>query len=339
MLTAIVMWLQTVLDDTGYLVPALMLAAGILLVIKGGDWFVDAASAIAKMLGVPTFIIGATIVSIATTLPEMIVSITAAAQSRTSLDAQGSIDMAIGNAVGSVTANTALIMALAFVFLPVVISRREYIAQSMMLIGAAALLWLGSIGGQLEFFAGAILICIFVAFMVLNVRNAKRSALPAEEKEEFTKADVIKNIFFFVLGADAIVGGSQLLVDGGGALATALGVPERIIAVTLVAVGTSLPELVTTLTAIRKKESALSVGNVIGANVIDLSLILPICSVVSGQRLPVTPVSILIDFPFCLGVILIAVLPLLIRQKASKVQGILLLGVYAVYLVLTVGQM
>lgn len=339
MLTAIVLWLQNTVDDTGYLVPALMLAAGILLVIKGGDWFVDAASAIAKMLGVPTFIIGATIVSIATTLPEMIVSITAAAQSRTALDAQGSIDMAIGNAIGSVTANTALIMALAFVFLPVVISRRAYIAQSMMLIGAAAILWIGSLGGQLAFFASAILICIFVAFMVLNVQNAKRDALPAAEKEHFAKADVAKNIFLFVLGADAIVAGSQLLVDGGGALATSLGVPERIIAVTLVAVGTSLPELVTTLTAIRKKESALSVGNVIGANVIDLSLILPICSVVSGQRLPVTPISILVDFPFCLGVILLAVLPLLIRQKASRIQGVLLLCVYAVYLVLTVGQM
>ncbi|MBQ7661559.1 MAG: calcium/sodium antiporter [Clostridia bacterium] len=336
MLTALILWLQNTVPAVGFLVPALFFAAGIVLVIKGGDWFVDAAGAIAKMLGVPTFIIGATIVSLATTLPEMIVSVTAAAQSRTSLDAQGSIDMAIGNAVGSVTANTALIMALAFVFLKVVISRREYIAQSLLLIGAATVLWLGSLSGQLEFYASGILVCIFIAFMTLNVVNGKRAALPAEEKGVFTGRDVGKNVFLFILGADAIVGGSQLLVSGGGALAAALGVPERIIAVTLVAVGTSLPELVTTLTAIRKKESALSVGNIIGANVIDLSLILPICSLVSGQRLPVTPISITLDFPVCLGVILIAVLPLLIRQKASRAQGVLLLAVYAGYLALTV---
>ena len=145
---------------------------------------------------------------------------------------------------------------------------------------------------------------------------------------------MIKNLIFFVVGAAAIVIGSQLMVDNGGELALRLGVPERVVAVTLIAVGTSLPELVTTITAIVKKESALSVGNIIGANIIDLSLILPICSLVSGEALPVSAQSIAVDLPACLLVTLLAIVPLILREKAAKWQGALLLAAYVVYLVL-----
>ena len=108
-----------------------------------------------------------------------------------------------------------------------------------------------------------------------------------------------------------------------------------VIAVTMIAVGTSLPELVTTVTAIIKKESALSVGNIIGANIIDLSLILPVCSLISGQALPVGTESAHLDIPVCLGVTLIAVIPLMVRQKSSRLQGYLMLGCYAAYLLVT----
>ena len=137
-------------------------------------------------------------------------------------------------------------------------------------------------------------------------------------------------------GAAAIVVGSRFLVNGGSDLATLLGVPERIVAVTVVAIGTSIPELVTTITAVRKKEYGLSVGNIVGANLIDLSLILPLCSIVSGQRLPVSEQSAFIDIPVCLGVTLVAIVPLLIRRKASRIQGILLLVAYVTYLAFTV---
>ncbi len=318
---------------TTYVLPFLIFAAGIILVVKGGDIFVDAASWIAKAAGIPTFIIGATIVSIATTMPEMIVSCLAAAE--------GKNEMAVGNAVGSVIANTGLIMALAFMFMTVVIKRKAYLLPASMLLAATAILTLGSFGGSLSTWASILLIIIFILFMAQNVISTKRQQLVIAQSEvqearvKPQKSETALNIGKFLLGATGIVVGSQFLVNGGSSIAALLHVPERIVAVTLVAVGTSLPELVTTLTAIKKKESNLSIGNIIGANIIDLTLILPVCSLVSGQALPVQRMSAMIDMPACLLIISIALIPLLVRQKASRPQGIIMLVAYAAYLGLT----
>ena len=136
----------------------------------------------------------------------------------------------------------------------------------------------------------------------------------------------------FLFGALGIVAGSQLLVNSGSALAAFFGVPERIVAVTMIAIGTSLPELVTTITAIVKKESSLSIGNLIGANILDLTLILPVCSFVSGQALPVSAQSLALDMPACLLITLLALLPLLFKEKGSKMQGLSLILGYSLYL-------
>lgn len=307
------------------------LAAGIILVAKGGDFFVDAASWMAKAAGIPTFIVGATIVSLATTLPEVLVSVMAAFE--------GENEMAIGNAVGSVTANTAMIMAIAFVFMKITIVLKDYLVQCILLIVTAGVLILGCLTGALATWAAIVLITIFAIHMVVNVRLAKRHSAESKEKETEVPKDrktVIINIVKFVGGAAGIVIGSRFLVDGGSDLATLLDVPPRIVAVTVVAIGTSVPELVTTLTAIKKKEYGLSVGNIVGANIIDLSLILPLCSLISGENLPVSTQGAYIDMPVCLGVTVLAIVPLLIRRKASRVQGVLLLAAYVTYLIFTV---
>ena len=227
---------------------ALLFLLGIVLVIKGGDWFVDASSFIARAANIPSFIVGATIVSFATTMPELLVSVMASLE--------GKNDMAVGNAVGSVTANTGLIMGLAIVFMTIVTPRVSYLKQCIILVVAGVILYIGSLSGTLAPWAGTVLIIVFIIFMVINVLSAK-SQKNADEKLIVTKNDIIKNIVLFVVGAAGIVLGSNFLIDGGSAIATALGVPERVIAVTMVAIGTSLPELVTTITAIRKKESSL----------------------------------------------------------------------------------
>lgn len=310
------------------LIPCLLFAFGILLIVKGGDTFVDAASWIAKAMNIPTFIIGATIVSLATTMPEMIVSVIAAAEGKT--------DMAVGNAVGSVTANTALIMATAMLAMHIVCRRKEYWKQILLLIGAASLLLVSCLSGSLDQRGSIVLAVIFVLFMVQNVLSAKQSSMGQARQENVDKSQLAKNILLFLVGAAAIVVGSRLMVSNGSIIAAWFGVPERVIAVTLIAVGTSLPELVTTITAIIKKESALSVGNIIGANIIDLSLILPLCSLASGKALPVAAQSIALDLPVCLLATLIATVPLLIAQKARAWQGVVLLGLYAGYLVLVI---
>ncbi len=312
------------------LLAVVLLVVGIVLVAKGGDYFVDAASWIAKAAGIPTFIIGATIVSIATTLPEMIVSVMASAQ--------GSNELAVGNAVGSVTANTAMIMGIAFVFMHVVIKRKEYIVQSLILIVCSAIICIGSLKGELAIWASVLLIVAFLIFMGRNLADGKRHMANAkdDDKEAITGKVIGKNVAMFIGGALGIVIGSRFLVNGGTSLAELLGVPERIIGVTIVAVGTSIPELVTTITAIRKKEHALSVGNIIGANILDLSLILPICSAVSGKPLPVSMSAVRMDLPICLAVTLIGLIPLLLREKADKWHGFCLLGVYVLYLIAVV---
>ncbi len=308
------------------IVIILLFILGLALIIKGGDWFVDAAGWIAEVSGIPRFIVGATIVSVATTLPELLVSSIAASK--------GQAEMAIGNAIGSVTVNTALIMALSMVFLPVTLRRKDYLFKSVLLMGAVALLWALCGDGTLPVARGVVMFAIFALFIWENIRAAKRQdEYSTDEKpEKPTRQTVLKNIALFVLGAAGIVIGSDLLVDNGTLLAQRLGVPENVVALTAVAIGTSLPELVTAITSIVKKEASLSVGNVIGANIIDTALILPVCSVISGGTLQVAASTIRVDMPVCLAVTMIALIPALISQRFRRWQGILLIGIYIAYL-------
>ena len=303
-------------------VELLLFVIGLVLIVKGGDLFVDAASWIAEVSGIPKFIVGATIVSLATTL-----SVMAAVE--------GKVDMAVGNAVGSVTANTALIFAIAVLFMTVELTRRQYLTKSVILIASSAVVLLASLTGQFQFWGTIVLFLLFFAFIFENVKQAKLEMHDAE-KPEFSGKELAKNIAMFVFGAAGIVVGSRLLVDSGSAIAAYLGVPESIIAVTLVAVGTSLPELVTTITSIIKKQSSLSAGNIIGANIIDLCLILPLCDLVSAEKLPISHQSIVLDMPACLLVVVTCVLPMLLRQKSSKVQGAVLLVLYIGYLIVLI---
>ena len=358
------------------LLAIVIFIVGMVLIIKGGDWFVDSATWIAKAAKIPSFIIGATIVGLATSLPEVIVSIVASIQ--------GKNDMAVGNVVGSVVANTGLILAIALTFMNLVTPRKEYWRQGLLFIACVTVLWLGSLTGTLSIWASIIMILICITFIAvsiiqgrhgesttentaINVKDAIAANttpetatikekivtenLPNEDdintdkknkedkKEEpivINKKNIFKNIFFFFIGAAGVILGSDFLIDGGSTIATSLHIPERIIAITLVAVGTSLPELVTTIVAIRKKEGGLMAGNIIGSNILDITLILPICSFVAHDSFAVSQQSIMIDMPFCLGFSLLAVIPMIWKQRTYKWQGILLLLGYAAYLTISV---
>ena len=304
-----------------------LFAVGLICIIKGGDWFVDAAAWIATVSGIPQFIIGATIVSLATTLPEILVSVLAAAS--------GSVDMATGNAIGSVTANTGMILAISILFMPAVIERRKYLTKSLIFIGAIVLLWALSISGELKLFGAFVMLALFIFFIWENISEARKElGTKAEEKAETDRKSIFKNILLFIIGAAGIVIGSRLLVDNGTIIARdILHIDERIVSLTMVAIGTSLPELVTTVTAIAKKQSALSVGNIIGANIIDMILILPLCSMIMGGSLPVAWSTLWIDLPICLLVAAITIVPALISGKFRRWQGAAALAVYAGYIV------
>lgn len=306
-----------------------LLVLGIVLIVKGGDIFVDAATWMAEVSGIPKFIIGATVVSVATTLPELFVSVIAASQ--------GKVDMSIGNAVGSVTANIGLIMALSLIFIPMAIKRKDFAVKVSLMMGAALLLVVFGSGGSFGIFPSVLFLCIFAVNVAENIISAKRAMVSGgdEEKKKTEGKEIIINIAKFVIGAAAIVWGADLLVDNGSKLATIMGVPERVISVTIIAIGTSLPELVTTITSIVKKQGNLSVGNIIGANIIDLTLIMPICAIVSGGALPVTAQVGRVDLPACLVVGAIAVIPTMITKKFSRWQGFVLIAVYIAYVIIT----
>ena len=303
--------------------PCFLFLLGIGLIVKGGDLFVTAAGWMARASGMPQFLIGATVVSVATTLPEIIVSCMAAAD--------GSTAMAIGNAVGSVCANTGLILALCLVVLPHAIARRQLWRKGLLMLASCALLWLFCRDGSLALSEGLWLLALFALFIAENIHSASRTeekaARPAVQKGELGK-----NLVFFLAGAAALVIGSDLLVDNGSLLALLLGVPERLIAITMVAIGTSLPELVTAITALVKKQGGLSVGNILGANIIDITVILPLCGMISGGALPVSPLSVQIDLPICLAEACLAVIPTLILRRFTRLQGLLMLLVYLSYL-------
>lgn len=324
-----------------------LFAVGIVLIVKGGDWFVDGAAWIAEVTGIPKFIVGATIVSFATSLPEIFVSTIAAIEGHEILLAgvgdfvaasQEKVGMAIGNGVGSVICNTAMIMGIGIMFMPTEIDRKKFARKSILLgVSLVALLVLTRYG-SLSTKAAIFLLAIFVVYIVENFKSSKSDSLDDEDYDydvpEVEKKTVVKNVLLTVVGAACIVGGSQLLVDYGGDIAKSWGVSESIVGVTMLAIGTSLPELVTAISAIVKKQPTMSVGNVIGASIIDTALILPLCSFIYGGTLPVSAQNIYLDFPVCILVSLIALVPTVIAKKFYRWQGVVMLLIYLVYLVI-----
>ena len=313
------------------LVPVLLFVLGLLLLIKGGDWFVDGATGIAHRFHIPELLIGATIVSSGTTLPEVMVSASSA------LSGHGEI--AYGNAIGSIICNTALIAALTVAVRPPKVEGKTLVAPVLFFFGAAALYaGVAYTTGQFSRGMGLVLLAIFAIYMVYNVLRVKK--LPAEAAQETSdqpEGSILKEIVSLVLGAAAIAWGADLLVDNGTLIAQALGVPESVIALTFVALGTSLPELVTAVTALVKGHGALSLGNVIGANLFNLVLVSGLSMTLSPFAVPVSKMiagmnaSLVVDIPLMLFVMTFLTVPAIIRGKLQRWQGVTLLGIYTAY--------
>ena len=315
------------------LVPVLLFFIGLVLLIKGGDWFVDGATGIAHRFHIPEILIGATVVSIGTTLPEVMVSAGAA------LGGHGEI--AYGNAIGSIICNTALIAAITIAIRPSTVNRKP-LALSVSFFFAAALFYsaVAYFGGFFSRIVGIILVGIFVLYMIISVMQAKNSL---NEKQDDNKSEIQgslwKDIILLVVGAAVIAVGADLLVDNGTIIAQMLGVPETVIALTFVALGTSLPELVTAVTSLIKGHSALSLGNIIGANLFNLVLVSGVATTLSPFPVPATSkvfgvnTSLAVDIPVMFAVMSLLVFPALIKGKLSRLQGILLLVIYAAFCV------
>ena len=313
------------------LIPVLLFIVGLLFLIKGGDWFVDGASALARRFHLPELLIGATVVSIGTTLPEVMVSTMSA------LSGHGEI--AYGNAIGSVICNAALIAAITIAVRPGKVDPKTLRTPVAFFFAAAAIYCFAAyVMGRFTRVLGLVMLAMFVAYMVVNVKQMKNA--PAEEPaEETEEMPLSKTLLLLVVGAALIAVGANLLVDNGTLIAQALGVPESVIALTFVALGTSLPELVTAVTSLVKGHSDLSLGNVVGANVFNLVLVSGVSVTLAPFTIPQSNTlfginsSLVMDLPVMLAVMLILTLPALLKGKLNRAQGILLLAVYAAFCV------
>jgi len=315
------------------IVPVLLFAVGLVFLIKGGDWFVDGATGIARRFGLPELLIGATVVSIGTTLPEVMVSTTSA------LSGHGEI--AYGNAIGSVICNTALIAAITVAVRPSKVDPKSLrLPVAFFFTAAAVYAGIAYTTGYFSRVSGFILLGMFAAYMTATVWQMKSASGPQTGPPSGRRAEeepLFKDVALIVVGAALIAVGADLLVDNGTLIAKELGVPESVIALTFVALGTSLPELVTAITSLVKGHGALSLGNIIGANLFNLVLVsgvsvalapfsIPQSSTIAGHN-----ASLVMDIPVMFFVMAFLTLPALKRGKLSRAQGVALLAVYAAF--------
>ncbi len=300
----------------------ILFMAGLVLICLGGDRLVDAAVAIARKLGIPQIVVGATIVSLGTTLPEVLVSTTAAFD--------GSAAIAAGNAFGSIICNTSLIAGLTQTIRP---SKK---------IEASAIRWrsifffsvliamnlYGYFVGAFNRPSGIVLLLLFCVYAYLNIKRAGAEGEDAKEDKP-EEVSVPKQLLILIVCAALLYIGAKLLVDNGIYIAEAAGVPERVIAVTFIALGTSLPELVTSIVSLIKGFGNVGLGNIIGANILNMLLVIGIPAAIAG--IPLESSTVTVDMPLALLVMSVLLLPILFRKKSSRIQGIALLGIYAAY--------
>lgn len=314
-------------------ISVLFFALGLVLLIKGGDWFVDGATGIARRFRLPDIIVGATVVSIGTTLPEVMVSTTGA------LLGQGA--MAYGNAIGSIICNTALIAAISVTCNSGPVNVKTMKMPVLFFFTSAAVYCLAAYGlGTFPRWLGLVMLTIFVIYLIANVRQGLR--YPEEAHEETSEEgksprSLAMELVLLVIGAALIAYGANLLVAHGTIIAQKLGVPETVIALTFVALGTSLPELITTITSLKKGHASLGIGNVIGANVFNLVLVSGVAVTIAPFDVPVGKLllgqnaSLVLDIPLMLLVMLLLTVPALTKKRLSRWQGITLLCIYTAF--------
>lgn len=315
----------------------ILFAVGVALLIKGGDWFVDSAVGVAKRFRVPEIIIGATVVSIGTTLPEVMVSVTAAVNNN------GAI--AYGNAIGSIICNTALIAALTIAIRPAPVQKKTVITPVIFFFASAAIYVVAAYGfGRFDRWLGIVMLLVFGTYMAMTIRNGFKN--PVEEQHEGNEGDnggsFVKNIIVLVISAALIAVGADMLEGSSVSLAMMAGIPTEVVGVTVVALCTSLPELVTAVTALAKGHGALSLGNIIGANIFNLVLVSGAAVTISpfvipeGSKLFGYNTSQLIEIPLMVAVMAIMTLPAIFKGKLRRWQGATLLCIYGAFVVLQV---
>lgn len=313
-------------------IQILLIIFGFVLLIKGADILVDGSATVAKKFHIPEIIIGLTIVSIGTSMPELFVSITSAIEHHP--------DMAIGNVIGSNLCNLLLILGLSAVLKPVIFKKEtKLIELPIMLVATLVLLAMGNMNGDITTVEGWILVALFVLFILYTIYMGKKG-------EEFDKEDTIleiqteqkkevstlKSVMWIILGIIALKIGGDFVVDNAILIAQTLNISEKIISLTIIAIGTSLPELVTSVTAAIKGDSDIAIGNIVGSNIFNILLILGVSAVIS-------PMQYALSYNLQMGILIVATVVLALfpfigkKNQMTRANGIVYLFLYAIYMV------
>ena len=313
-------------------VNILLIALGFALLVKGADFLVDGASGVAKRFHIPEIIIGLTIVSIGTSMPELFVSITSAID--------GYSDMAIGNVIGSNLCNLLLILGISAAINPIIFKKETKLIEIPICIGTSIVfLILANIGNSISRIDAIILIALFIAFICYTIMMAKKGEdfdeISEEEKqrsaEEGKKRKIIVNIIYIIVGIIALKIGGDLVVEHSEKIAKMFNVSDKIIRLTIVAIGTSLPELVTSVTAALKKNSDIAIGNIIGSNIFNMLLII-------GAAAAISPMNYNTSYNLQMGILIVATIVLGIfpytdrKDEMTISNGITYLMLYALYM-------
>lgn len=301
----------------------LLLVVGFVLLLKGADFFVEGSSSIAKRLRVPSLIIGLTIVAMGTSLPECAVSISAAIA--------GNTGVAVGNAVGSNIFNLMVVCGVCALFCPLTVSRGTLTGEfPFSVIVAAVLMILGWLGMTLGHIDGFILLVLFVGFLLWMIRSAQKARNESEAEDEYEIRPIWQCIVYIVGGAAAIAAGGQIVVNAASAIATSFGMSQNLIGLTIVAFGTSLPELATSVVAARKHEVDMALGNVIGSNIFNILFVLGVAAAIHPM---VFQMENIIDIIVLVVMSIIVLCFAWTKQKLVRWEGFTMLVMYAAYVV------
>lgn len=305
-------------------VKILLLVLGFAMLIKGADWFVDGAAGLAKKLKIPEIVIGLTVVAMGTSLPEASVSISSAIK--------GSADLAVGNIVGSNILNILIILGVTSIICPLAVKKRTYFVEIPFLFAVTVIMYFLGNDGTLSRIDGGIFLVLFLIYLLYLLKSAK-SETKIKDKEEIKDMPIWKLLVSLVVGLVIVIVGSNITVDSASYIAEAVGVSERVIGLTIVALGTSLPELVTCIIAAKKNSADLAIGNIIGSNIFNILFVLGVTSVIIDvpyQR------SFLVDTVFAILSVLGLFGGASKNFKLGKISGILFLLVYVVYFVVAI---
>lgn len=301
---------------------------GLIMLVKGGDWFLDATIWIGEVTGISFGIIGAILVSLATTLPEFFVSVISSSQ--------GFSDMAVGNSLGSYICNIAFVVGIVCLIRPIKIKSDFFGLKGAMMFTYLSIFYFFVADGIVTYLEGRVLISLVLLFILLNLIEHRLDSFQTKntKRKKVNIRDMILSSIKFMLGGFLIIFGADILVDTGVELANFLRIPKQVVSITLLALGTSLPELVTAISATVKNKQNISVGNILGANILNMTVVMGTSALVSNTGLIITRQTLSLDIPIAVLISLIFILSGIFFKKLGRITGALLLVVYGGYMYL-----